>query len=76
MPKQNNKTVSLAALIDLVLLDQMRKQGGMSKLKLMRSGLTRQAIRQMEFRGILRASTDALGITQYTVVDDFLTKLT
>jgi hypothetical protein len=74
--KQPNKYVSVAHMISLVLLDELRKMGSFTRLQLLNRGVSERAIRQLEKRGILRTSTDALGITQYTVVDDFLSKLT
>lgn len=78
--KQPERQISIAFAVDLVLLDKLRQLGSMTKLQLMRRGLKPGMISLLEKRGILRAN-DSLGIagsgvTEYTVVDDFLTKLT
>lgn len=74
--KQRERLVPPGFVFDLILLDQLRKMGKLSKLQLLQRGVKPSVISLLTKCGILLTSADDNGITQYRVVDDFLERLT
>lgn len=68
--------VSAQTMLMLTQLDDLRKQRGLTKLKLLRTGMSVETLRMLEKRGILSSSVGQSGVVEYVVADDFIAKLT